>query len=60
VHLTDESPWRRVFELWPRPFSSLAGASIVAVALANRYESVATFDRKLANRLETFGLESYW
>ena len=60
VQLTDESPWRRVFDVWPRPLPSLADASIVAVALANRYEAVATFDRKLGNRLESFGLVSYW
>jgi len=32
----------------------------VAVAMANRYEAVATFDRKLANRLESFGLAAYF
>jgi predicted nucleic acid-binding protein len=60
VQLTDESPWRRVFDVWPRPLPSLADASIVAVAMANRYEAVATFDRKLANRLESFGLTAYF
>jgi predicted nucleic acid-binding protein len=60
VQLTDESPWRRVFDVWPRPLPSLADASIVAVAMANRYEAVATFDRKLANRLESFGLAAYF
>lgn len=60
VQLTDESPWRSVFNVWPRPLPSLADASIVAVATANRYEAVATFDRKLANRLEGFGLAAYW
>jgi len=58
VQITDECPWRRVFEVWPRPLPSLADASIVAVA--NRYEAVATFDRKLANKLESFGLTAYW
>jgi predicted nucleic acid-binding protein len=60
VQITDESPWRRLFDVWPRPLPSLADASIVAVALANRYEAVATFDRKLANKLEGIGLVSYW
>jgi predicted nucleic acid-binding protein len=60
VQLTDESPWRRVFEFWPRPLVSLADAAIVAVAAMNRYEGVATFDRKLANKLEAIGLASYW
>lgn len=60
VQLTDDSPWRRVFDVWPRPLASLADASIVAVAMANRYEAVATFDRKLANKLERFGLATYF
>jgi predicted nucleic acid-binding protein len=60
VQITDACPWRRVFEVWPRPFLSLADAAIVAVATANRYEAVATFDRKLANKLESLGLAAYF
>jgi len=60
VRLVDECQWKRVLELWPAPLSSLADAAIIAVATANRYEAVATFDRKLANRLESFDLDSYW
>ena len=29
VQMTDECPWRRVFEVWPGPLPSLADASIV-------------------------------
>jgi predicted nucleic acid-binding protein len=60
VQTVDDCPWKRVLDLWPNPFSSLADAAIVAVAMTNRYEAVATFDRKLANRLESFGLTRYW
>ena len=60
VQLTDESPWRRVFEFWPRPLPSLADAAIAAVAATGRYEGIATFDRKLANKLDSIGLASYW
>jgi predicted nucleic acid-binding protein len=60
IQLTDDSPWRRIFEVWPRPLSGLADAAIVAVAAANRYEAVATFDRKLANRLPSLGLQPYF
>ena len=60
VQAVDDCPWRRIFEIWPGPFPGLADASIVAVALTNRYEAVATFDRKLANRLEPFGIVAYW
>jgi len=60
VQTVDDCPWRRVFEIWPDPLPGLADASIVAVATTKRYEAVATFDRKLANRLESFGLAAYW
>ena len=60
VQTIDTCPWRRVFELWPNAFPGLADASIVAVATTNRYDAVATFDRKLANRLENFGLDAYF
>ena len=60
VQTIDDCPWRRVFEIWPDPLPGLADASIVAVATTNRYEAVATFDRKVANRLESFGLAAYW
>lgn len=60
VQPVDECPWNRVLEIWPAPFSSLADAALVAVATAARHNAVATFDRKLANRLEPFGLARYW
>ena len=60
VQLIDDCPWKRVLEIWPDPLAGLADASIVAVARTNRYDAVATFDRKLANRLEGFGLATYW
>ena len=60
VQIVDDCPWKRVMEAWPNPLTSLADAAIVAVARTNRYDSVATFDRKLANRLEAFGLAAYW
>ncbi len=60
VRTIDDCPWRRIFEIWPKPLLGLADASIIAVAATNRYEAVATFDRKLANRLKSFGLVAYW
>jgi predicted nucleic acid-binding protein len=60
VQTTDDCPWRRIFEIWPNQVPGLADASIVALATTNRYEAVATFDRKLANRLKSFGLAPYW
>lgn len=60
MRIVDDCSWKRVLEVWPEPLPGLADAAIVAVAAANRYEAVATFDRKLSNRLEAFGLAAYW
>jgi predicted nucleic acid-binding protein len=60
VQIADDCPWKRVLETWPDPLPGLADASIVAVATTNRYDAVATFDKKLANKLESFGLRAYW
>jgi predicted nucleic acid-binding protein len=60
VQIVDDCPWKRVMEVWPNPLPALADAAIVAVATVNRYDAVATFDRKLSNRLESFGLAPYW
>jgi len=60
MQIVDDCPWRRVLELWPDPLSALTDAAVVALAVTNRYDAVATFDRKLANKLETFGLAAYF
>jgi predicted nucleic-acid-binding protein len=60
VQIVDDCPWRGVLEMWPDHLPDLADAAIVAVATANRFGAVATFDRKLANRLEGCGLAAYW
>lgn len=58
VEIVDDCPWKRVLEIWPHFIPGLADAAILAVA--NRYDAVATFDRKLANKLESFGLAAYF
>jgi predicted nucleic acid-binding protein len=60
VQIVHDCPWKRVLEIWPDPLPGLADASIVAIATTNRYDAVATFDRKLANKLESFGLAPYF
>lgn len=60
MQIIDDCPWKRILEIWPDSFSGLTDAVIVAVATTNRYDSVATFDRKLANKLESFGLTAYF
>ena len=60
VLVTDDCPWTQVLAYWPDPLRSISDAAIVAVAVANRYDSVATFDQKLARRMKTLGVASYW
>lgn len=60
MRIVDDCSWKRVLEIWPGILPGLADAAIVVVATANRYDAVATFDRKLAKHLETFGLVAYW
>ena len=60
VQIIDDCPWKRVLNIWPTPLSALADAAIVAVAIATRYDAVATFDQKLARRLKDFGIAAYW
>lgn len=60
ARVIDDCPWKRVLEVWPDPLASLADAAIVAVAVANRYDAVATFDKKLARRVKDVGIGTYW
>jgi predicted nucleic acid-binding protein len=60
MKIVDDCPWKRVLELWPDPLSGLTDATIVALAVTNRYDAVATFDRKLSNKLQGFGLDAYF
>jgi predicted nucleic acid-binding protein len=60
TQLVDECPWKRLLEIWPAELSGLGDSVIVAVATNSRCEAVATFDRKLANKLERFGLTAYF
>ena len=60
MRIADDCPWRRLLEIWPDPLPGLTDAAIVALAMTNRYDAVATFDRKLANKLESFGLAAYF
>ena len=60
VTAIDDCPWRKVFDLWPGQFGGLADASSAAVAIANHYDAVATFDQKMIKRMKSIGVESYW
>jgi predicted nucleic acid-binding protein len=56
----DDCPWKRVFDLWPEHLPGLADATSVAVAIANRYDVIATFDQKMLKRMQAVGVKSYW
>lgn len=56
----DDCPWKKVFDLWPEQLTGLADAASVAVAIANRYDAIATFDQKMIKRMQSAGVESYW
>lgn len=60
VLVIDECPWKRVLEYWPTSLPSLADAAIAAVAASNRYDAIATFDRKLGKRAKDLGVATYW
>ena len=60
VQLVDGCPWQRVLDIWPDPIGGLGDSVIVAVATAERCDSVATFDKKVANKLESFRLSAYF
>jgi predicted nucleic acid-binding protein len=59
VTVVDHCNWPQFFEHWSDLRPDVGDAAILAVAIANRY-SLATFDRKLANRAKTFGVAPYW
>jgi predicted nucleic acid-binding protein len=56
----DDCPWKKVFEYWPERLPGMADAATVAVAVANRYDAVATFDQKMVKRMRSMGVESFW
>lgn len=60
VLLVDDCPWKKVFEYWPERLPGLADAATVAVAVANGYDAIATFDQKMVKRMRTLGVDSYW
>ena len=58
--VTDDCPWKKVFEFWPERLPGLADAATVAVAIAHGYDAVATFDHKMVKKMRALGVDSYW
>ena len=59
VRPVDDVVWSRVLQLWPDEFKDFADAALAAVALEERYEAVATFDRAFARRLRGAGFGTW-
>jgi predicted nucleic acid-binding protein len=60
VLLSDDCSWKKVLEYWPDHVPTIADAAIVAVAVVNGYDAVATFDQKMMKKMKSIGVESYW
>jgi predicted nucleic acid-binding protein len=60
VIVTDDCSWIRILDHWPDPLSSITDAAIVGVAIAENYDSVATFDQKLIRQMKALGVHSYF
>jgi predicted nucleic acid-binding protein len=60
VLLIDHCSWKTVFEYWPDQVPTIADAAIVAITVLNRYDAIATFDRKMMKKMKSIGVESYW
>lgn len=60
VTAIDDCPWKKVFEYWPERLTAMADGATVAIAIANRYHAIATFDQKMIKRMRNVGVESYW
>ena len=60
ARVTDDCPWKRILDVWPDPLPSLADAAILTLAVTNRYDAIATFDKKLARRVKDAGISTYW
>ena len=60
VSVVDDCPWPEFFEHWSDLRPDIGDAAILALAVTNHYNSVATFDRDLSRRAKTFGVTPYW
>ena len=60
VRIITAYPWKQIFEYWSDALPSIADAAIVAIALSNGYDAVATFDHKLSIHMKSRGVAAYW
>ena len=56
----DHLRWSLVLDGWPRIYSVFTDACLAAVAETGAHDSVATFDKTFARRLQRQGISLYW
>ncbi len=56
VVVVDACPLNEVFEHWSDLLPSIADAGIIAMAVVNHYDAVATFDQKLIRQMQRVGV----
>lgn len=60
VIVISDYPWKQILDHWSDALPSVADAAIIAIALSNRYDAVATFDQKLIRQAANLGIRAYW
>ena len=60
MDVVDAVSWRRVLSHWPDPFADFGDAVLAAVALEERVDAVATFDRRFATRMAKRKVAGAW
>jgi predicted nucleic acid-binding protein len=60
VVVITEYPWEQILLSWSDRLPSIADAAIVAIALVNHHDAVATFDQKLTRHMKNVGVAAYW
>ena len=60
VATINELEWSMVFDLWPRRLGDFGDACLAAVAKADAFDALATFDVGFAKRLRRHGLATHW
>lgn len=58
--LIDRLDWNDVLDRWPSPHPDLADACLASVGVQEKVDAIATFDRKMTNRLLADGIATPW
>ena len=56
----DQVDWPTIWSSWPRRIKDFGDACLIAVAKADTYDVLATFDAEFAKRARRQGVATYW